>query len=217
MTGAAALEADIEIDASPDQVWSVISDIARMGEWSPECRKVMVFGATRKGAHVVGLNRRRWVVWPTNSRIVRYEPGRTIAWRVYENRAIYLTELTKLGAQVKLLDPHRVMIEGPTHFSGTEIGSDCTIGHNAIVHACTVEDFCLIGMGSILLDGARIGRGSLVGAGALVTPGTHIPPGSLVIGSPAKVKRPLNDKEREQIESGAKHYVELARRYLAGG
>lgn len=93
MSGEAALEADIEIDASPDQVWSVVSDIARMGEWSPECRKVMVFGATRKGAHVVGLNRRRWVVWPTNSRIVRYEPGRTIAWRVYENRATWSYEV----------------------------------------------------------------------------------------------------------------------------
>ena len=58
-------------------------------------------------------------------------------------------------------------------------------------------------MGSIILDGARIGRGSLVGAGALVTPGTDIPPGSLVIGSPAKVKRPINDKEREQIGYGA--------------
>lgn len=93
MTGAAVLEADIEIDASPHQVWSVVSDIARMGEWSPECRKVMVFGATRKGAHVVGLNRRRWTVWPTNSRIVRYEPGRAIAWRVYENRATWSYEL----------------------------------------------------------------------------------------------------------------------------
>ena len=60
------------------------------------------------------------------------------------------------------------------------------------------------------------GRGSLVGAGALVTPGTNIPPGSLVVGSPAKVKRPINDKEREQIQYGALHYVELARRYLAG-
>ena len=79
-----------------------------------------------------------------------------------------------------------------------------------------MEDFCLIGMGSIILDGARIGTGSLVGAGALVTPGTDIPPGSLVIGSPAKVKRPLNDKEREQIRYGAAHYVELARGYLAG-
>ncbi len=99
---------------------------------------------------------------------------------------------------------------------GTTIGADCTIGHNAIVHACTVEDLCLIGMGSILLDGVRIGRGSLVGAGALVTPGTDIPPGSLVIGSPARVKRPINDRERDQIVYGAAHYVSLTRSYLAG-
>jgi gamma-carbonic anhydrase len=101
-------------------------------------------------------------------------------------------------------------------FSGTTIGDDCTVGHAAIIHACTVEDFCLIGMGAILLDGARIGTGSLVGAGALVTPGTDIPPGSLVVGSPAKVKRTVNAKEREAIEYGARHYVELTRRYLAG-
>jgi len=99
---------------------------------------------------------------------------------------------------------------------GTTIGDDVTIGHGAIVHACTVEDGCLIGMGSTVLDGARIGRGSFVGAGALVTPGTVIPPGSLVLGAPAKVKRPVNEQEREQIATGAAHYVELARRYLAG-
>ena len=68
----------------------------------------------------------------------------------------------------------------------------------------------------ILLDGCIIGAGSLVGAGALVTPGTHIPPGSLVIGSPARVKRPVDAKEREAIHYGAHHYVELTRRYLAG-
>jgi gamma-carbonic anhydrase len=99
---------------------------------------------------------------------------------------------------------------------GTTVGDDCTVGHGVILHACTVEDGCLIGMGSTILDGARIGRGSLVGAGALVTPGTDIPPGSMVLGSPARVLRPVRDKDREQIEYGAAHYVELARRYLAG-
>ena len=99
---------------------------------------------------------------------------------------------------------------------GTTIGNDCTIGHGAIVHACTVEDFCLVGMGSTILDGARIGTGSLIGAGALVTPGTIIPPNSLVIGAPAKVKRAINEREREQIVYGAAHYVALARSYLAG-
>jgi carbonic anhydrase/acetyltransferase-like protein (isoleucine patch superfamily) len=98
---------------------------------------------------------------------------------------------------------------------GTTIGEAVTIGHGAIVHACTIEDLCLIGMGSTILDGARIGRGSLVGAGALVTPGTDIPPNSLVLGAPARVARAVNAKEREQIAYGAAHYVELSRRYLA--
>lgn len=120
----------------------------------------------------------------------------------------------RIGARTSIQD--NTVIHVTSDFSGTIIGSDCTVGHSAIIHACTVEDFCLIGMGSIILDGARIGSGSLVGAGALVTPGTNIPPGSLAIGSPAKVKRPLNDKEREQIRYGAAHYVELARAYLAG-
>jgi carbonic anhydrase/acetyltransferase-like protein (isoleucine patch superfamily) len=121
----------------------------------------------------------------------------------------------RIGARTSIQD--NTVVHVTSDFSGTDIGSDCTVGHSAIIHACTVEDFCLIGMGAILLDGARIGTGSLVGAGALVTPGTIIPPGSLVIGSPAKVKRPLDDREREQIRYGAEHYVELARAYLAGG
>jgi gamma-carbonic anhydrase len=121
----------------------------------------------------------------------------------------------RIGARTSVQDG--TVVHVTSGFSGTEIGSDCTIGHSAIVHACTVEDFCLIGMGSIILDGARIGRGSLVGAGALVTPGKIIPPDSLVLGSPAKVVRPVNDKEREQILYGAKHYVELARAYIADG
>jgi carbonic anhydrase/acetyltransferase-like protein (isoleucine patch superfamily) len=119
----------------------------------------------------------------------------------------------RIGARTSIQD--NTVIHVTSDFLGTIIGSDCTVGHAAIIHACTVEDFCLIGMGSILLDGAVIGRGSLVGAGALVTPGTNIPPGSLVVGSPARVKRPLDDKEREQITYGAHHYVELTRRYLA--
>ncbi|CAN5574238.1 gamma carbonic anhydrase family protein [soil metagenome] len=120
----------------------------------------------------------------------------------------------RIGARTSIQDG--TVIHVTSEFSGTSIGDDCTVGHAAIVHACTVEDGCLIGMGSILLDGVVVGRGSLVGAGALVTPGTIIPPGSLVIGSPAKVKREINAKEREQILHGAQHYVELARRYLAG-
>lgn len=119
----------------------------------------------------------------------------------------------RIGARTSVQDGTVVHVTSERF--GTVIGDDCTIGHAAILHACTIEDACLIGMGSIILDGARIGRGSLVGAGALVTPGTDIPPGSLVLGAPAKVKRPIDAKEREQIAYGAAHYVELARRYLA--
>ncbi len=119
----------------------------------------------------------------------------------------------RIGARTNLQDNAVVHVTSDRY--GTVIGSDCTIGHAAIIHACTVEELCLVGMGAVLLDGCVIGRGSFVGAGALVTPGTIIPPGSLVLGSPAKVKRPITAAEREQIEYGARHYVELARDYLA--
>lgn len=120
----------------------------------------------------------------------------------------------RIGARTNLQDG--IVVHVTSSGFATAIGDDCTIGHGAIVHACTIEDHCLIGMGATVLDGARVGRGSLVGAGALVTPGTDIPPESLVLGAPARVVRPVNPREREQIEYGAVHYVELARRYLAG-
>ncbi|MCE9579491.1 MAG: gamma carbonic anhydrase family protein [Deltaproteobacteria bacterium] len=119
----------------------------------------------------------------------------------------------RIGAATSIQDNTVVHITGG--FSGTTIGDRVTIGHAVIVHACTIEDDCLIGMGSIILDGARIGRGSIVGAGALVTPGTDIPPGSMVMGSPARVKRPITDEERARNASSAHHYVELARAYRA--
>lgn len=120
----------------------------------------------------------------------------------------------QIGARTSMQDGTVVHVTSERF--GTVVGSDCTIGHSVILHGCTIEDGCLIGMGSTILDGARVGRGSLVGAGALVTPGTDIPAGSLVLGMPARVVRPVNQKERDQIEYGAAHYVELARRYLAG-
>jgi carbonic anhydrase/acetyltransferase-like protein (isoleucine patch superfamily) len=117
----------------------------------------------------------------------------------------------RIGAGTSIQDNTVVHITGGV--AGTTIGDRVTIGHAVIVHACVIEDECLIGMGSIILDKARIGRGSIVGAGALVTPGTDIPPGSMVMGSPARVKRPLTDEERARIAYSAAHYVELARAY----
>jgi carbonic anhydrase/acetyltransferase-like protein (isoleucine patch superfamily) len=90
------------------------------------------------------------------------------------------------------------------------IGDYVTVGHSAIVHACTIEDECLIGMGATILDGAIIGKQSLVGAAALVTPGTKIPEGSLVLGTPAKVVRPLTAQERAGLRPWAEKYVRNA-------
>jgi carbonic anhydrase/acetyltransferase-like protein (isoleucine patch superfamily) len=90
------------------------------------------------------------------------------------------------------------------------IGAWVTVGHLAVLHACTVEDECLIGMHATVLDGAVIGRRSIVGAGALVTKDTVIPPGSLVLGSPAKVARPRSAAEQESLKGWAEMYVKVA-------
>lgn len=93
------------------------------------------------------------------------------------------------------------------------VGELVTIGHKAIVHACTIGDEVLVGMGAIVLDGAEIGARSILGAGALVTGGKKIPPGSLVLGSPAKVVRALTLDEQQGIRVWAERYVTLSRVY----
>ncbi len=98
---------------------------------------------------------------------------------------------------------------------GAYIGAWCTIGHAAIVHACTVEDECLIGMGATILDGARIGARSIVGANALVPQRFECPPGSMVYGSPAKVVRPLTAAEQATLRPWAEKYVEVAKAHAA--
>jgi carbonic anhydrase/acetyltransferase-like protein (isoleucine patch superfamily) len=97
---------------------------------------------------------------------------------------------------------------------GAAIGELVTVGHNAIVHACTIGDEVLVGMGSVVMDGAEIGARSIIGAGALVTGGTKIPSGSLVLGSPAKVVRALSIEEQHSIRVWAERYVTLSRAYL---
>lgn len=96
------------------------------------------------------------------------------------------------------------------------IGARVGVGHRVILHGCTVEDECLIGMGAILLNGARVGKGSVVAAGALLPENTEIPPGSLVMGVPGKVARPVDEKLAARIQSTWRHYVELARRHRSG-
>lgn len=118
----------------------------------------------------------------------------------------------RIGARTNIQDNTTVHVsEGR---AGCYIGNDVTIGHNAIVHACTVEDLALIGMGAVISDEAVIGKGSLVGAGALVTQGKKFPPYSLIIGSPAKAVRQLTEEEIKGLQESADHYVEIARQYL---
>ena len=96
------------------------------------------------------------------------------------------------------------------------IGRDCTIGHNVILHGCTIGDESLIGMGATILNGARIGRNCLIGAGALITEGKEIPDRSLVMGSPGRVVRALDATAIEKLKRSARGYRENARRFATG-
>ena len=96
----------------------------------------------------------------------------------------------------------------------TTLGAGCTVGHGAILHGCTVGNNSLIGMGAIVLNDAVIEENCMIGAGALVTGGTHIPAGSLVLGSPAKVVKPLTEAQLAYIREDAENYVNLAKAQL---
>ena len=111
----------------------------------------------------------------------------------------------RVGARTNLQDG--AIVHATYQRFATAIGNDCTIGHGAIIHACTIEDRCLIGMGAILLNGAHVGTESIVAAGTLVVEEMKVPPRSLVMGSPGKVKRPLTDAEVESIQGYADRYV----------
>jgi gamma-carbonic anhydrase len=111
----------------------------------------------------------------------------------------------RIGARTNIQDGTVVHVQAGAY--PTTIGDEVTIGHGAIVHGCTIEDRCLIGMGAILLNGVRVGSASIVAAGSLVVEGVEVPPGSLVMGSPAKVRRRLTDEEAATIRVYAANYV----------
>ena len=96
------------------------------------------------------------------------------------------------------------------------IGTDCVIGHNVILHGCTVGDGSLVGMGAIMLNGSKIGRNCIVGAGAVVTEGKTFPYNSLIVGAPGRVIRTLDDKAAAMIREGADTYVARAKDYMQG-
>jgi len=111
----------------------------------------------------------------------------------------------RIGARTNIQDLTLVHVMRETH--PTVIGDEVTVGHSAVVHGCTIEGRCLIGMGAKLLNGCHIGTGSIVAAGALVPEGMVVPPGSMVMGIPAKVKRPLTAAEDASIKWYADNYV----------
>ena len=111
----------------------------------------------------------------------------------------------RIGARTNIQDLTLVHVMRNTN--PTVIGDDVTVGHSAVVHGCTIEDRCLIGMGAMLLNGCRIGTGSIVAAGALVLEGIVVPPGSMVMGLPGQVRRSLTPEEDASIKWYADNYV----------
>jgi carbonic anhydrase/acetyltransferase-like protein (isoleucine patch superfamily) len=111
----------------------------------------------------------------------------------------------RIGARTNIQDLTLVHVMRETH--PTTIGDAVTVGHSAVVHGCTIEDRCLIGMGAILLNGCRVGTGSIIAAGALVPEGMAVPPGSMVMGVPAQVRRTLTSAEDASIVWYADNYV----------
>ncbi len=111
----------------------------------------------------------------------------------------------RIGARTNIQDLCVVHCTRGKHFA--TIGDDVTVGHSVTLHGCTIRDRVLVGMGATVMDGAVVAEDSFVGAGALVTPGSTFPPRSLILGSPAKVARPLKDEEVQFIRQSAQNYV----------
>jgi len=121
----------------------------------------------------------------------------------------------RIGARSNIQDLTVIHVTGGTH--PTTLGDDVTVGHRVVLHGCTVKDRCLIGIGAIVMDGAEIGPDAMVGAGALVPPGMVVPPGTLVVGSPAQVKRQLTSDEIASFRKSAQRYASYAARYRSEG
>jgi len=117
----------------------------------------------------------------------------------------------RIGKRTNIQDGTIIHVSSKTH--PTVLEDEVTLGHRVTLHGCHIETGCLIGIGSIILDGVRVGKNSLVAAGSLLTPNTQIPPRSLVLGSPARVKRTLSDDEVLDLERFWRNYVSLSRIY----
>jgi carbonic anhydrase/acetyltransferase-like protein (isoleucine patch superfamily) len=117
----------------------------------------------------------------------------------------------RIGDRTNIQDGTVIHVSNGTH--ATVLEDEVTVGHNVTLHGCHIERGCLVGMGSIVMDDVRVGAQSIVAAGALLSPGTKVPPRSLVIGAPAKVKRPLTDEEVAGLDRYWQNYIEYTRLY----
>ncbi|MFC4270857.1 gamma carbonic anhydrase family protein [Sneathiella chungangensis] len=117
----------------------------------------------------------------------------------------------RIGRGTNIQDGTVIHVSGGTH--PTNIGDDVLVGHNCLIHGCTLEDGSFVGMGATVMDGAVVETGGMVAAGALVTPGKRVPSGELWGGSPAKCIRRLSEAEAASLNEGAKHYATLAQTY----
>ena len=120
--------------------------------------------------------------------------------------------IVRVGRRTNIQDG--AIVHGMLGTHETHIGDNVTIGHAAVIHGCTIEAQCLIGIGAILLNGSRVGTGSIVAAGTLITENMRVPPRSLVVGSPGKVKRLLTHKEVDEIQMYADRYVSYRVDYI---
>jgi carbonic anhydrase/acetyltransferase-like protein (isoleucine patch superfamily) len=126
----------------------------------------------------------------------------------------------EIGARTNIQDGTILHVSHDSEFAPggfpLRIGADITVGHRVILHGCSIEDGCLVGMGATVMDGAILHSGVLLGAGSLVSPGQELEGGFLWLGSPARRVRPLREQERSFLEYSPKHYVELKNRHRAG-
>jgi len=117
----------------------------------------------------------------------------------------------RIGSRTNIQDGTVIHVSNGTH--ETILEDEVTVGHNVTLHGCYIERGCLIGIGAIVMDGVRVGERSLVAAGSLLSPGTQVPPRSLVMGVPAKVKRPLTDEEVAGLDQFWQNYVRYIEMY----
>lgn len=123
------IEQSTEIAATPERVWSIVSDLKRMGEWSPQCRKVIVRGGTVKlGAKTINVNKRGLLVWPTTAKVVRFEPNKQIAYRIAENHTVWGFEITPTDTGVRLTERREAKNGQTTKVSSTLV--DLAFGGN---------------------------------------------------------------------------------------